>query len=92
MKTRIYAAPAVKGLSIKQNVQLQGGTWARKSKLEQIQIADLRLLLTIIWVISEKLGQIARPLGPLQNKMYRFRDEYYLKNVQLDLIEKMADL
>ena len=37
-------------------------------------MADLRLLLTLIWIISGELCQIARPL--LQNKMCGFREGY----------------
>ena len=66
------------------------GYGLKNLKSIKFKMAALRLLLTLIWVILGKLCQIARPL--LQNKMCGFRKGSSLKNVQLDLIKKLADL
>ena len=58
-------------------------------KLIVFKMADLRPLLTLIWVISGKPCQIART--SLINKMCGFGEGYFLKNINT-IKFKMADL
>ena len=81
--------PDILTISIEQNMRFQGGICPEKFQLDQIQMADLWPLLSLIWVISGKPCQIARP--SLQNKIVGFREGDTLKNFN-SIKFQMADL